>query len=190
MAETLTTDQKLEVLNDKLNLLLELNGNPYRNDKGRLVAQAGNFEVFHGKGVVKFSIMLPQRDEDGFVSKPGAILVDAAPTTGRKRPDGLPEYDWSRKVTFSLAPADIGQLVDPSKDGDIFLTHKDQRKDPPEFHKTFAFKPPTGNYNTHNLYISDKINGIEVFVPFTPGQLMQLQRLLLGAMPLLIGWPR
>jgi hypothetical protein len=190
MPQTLTVEDKLDILNEKLQLLLEIQGNPYHDERGRISVQAGSFEVFHGKGVIKVGIILPQRDDSGFVSKAGAVLIEAAPVTGQRRQDGLPEYDWTRKVTFSLNATDIGQLIDPSKDGDVFLTHKDQRKTPPEIHKTLSFKPPTGNYNTHNLYIEDKLKGIQVFVPFTPGQYIQFQRLLLVALPIIIGWPR
>lgn len=185
-----TVDQKLDILAQRLQALLELNGNPYYDERGQLKVQSGNFNVFHGKGVVKFSILLPQRDGNGFVSKEGGIFVEAAPTTGRKRPDGLPEYDWNQKITFGLNPTDIAQLVDPSNNGDVRLIHKDQRRDPPEFHKTFTFKPPSGNFNTHNLYVEDVLAGSKVFVPFTPGQYLEFQRLVLGALPLLIGWPR
>lgn len=187
---TLTTEELLQQLNGKLDAILEMNGNPYYDERGNLRLQCGNFEVFHGKGVIKFSVFLPRRDDNGFVSKDGAVFVEAAPAEG-KRPDGLPNYNWKKKVTFSLGPADIAQLVDPSKDDNVKLIHKDQANSQnPKFDKSFSVQPPQGNYNTFNLNVEDRLEQIRIFVPMSPGQYVQFQRLLLGTLPLLIGWPR
>jgi len=181
----------LEVINSKLDAILEINGNPYYDEDRNLRTQCGNFSVFHGKGVMKFSIFLPRRDKNGFVSKDGAVFVEAAPAQG-KRSDGLPDYNWDSKITFSLSPADISQILDPSKNDNVLLIHKDQQnKHNPRFDKSLSIKPPSGNYNTFNFNIKDNLSqNTPIFVPFSPGQYLQFHRLLLDTLPLLIGWPR
>jgi hypothetical protein len=181
-------DDKLNIINRKLTALLELLGNPYYDDDGKLKTKCGSFDIFHGKGVVKLTVLPATRNQAGFVVKEGCVLVEAAPTTGNKTQDGLPEYDWqqSKKITFAINSMDISRLIDPTVDSDVRLTHQDQAK-PPTFDKSFAIKPPSGGYNTYNIYVEDKIKGAKVFVPMTPGQYVQFQRLLLNALPIIIG---
>lgn len=182
--------QALRVINKKTDALLEMNGNPYYDQDGNLRVQSGNFNVFHGKGVLKASVFLPRRGSDGFVTKEGALFIEAANAKG-KRSDGLPDYDWDNKVTFSLGPADIAKLVDPTVDQPK-LFHKDQKnRDNPRFDKSLTISPPSGGYNTYNVNIEDRVAGSgRIFVPMDPGQYQMFQRLLLGSLPLLLGWPR
>lgn len=153
---------------------------------------SGTYAIFKGKGAAKFSLMNPRRGPartlrngdpaEGFIDKNGAILLEAAPVVG-KRSDGLPDVDWGQKITFAIGISDIAQLLDPKTEK---LVHK---KD--TVTKTLAFQPGTGQYaGTFNMYLNtfEGSNKQGVHVPFSAGEFAVLQRLLVSALPTLIGW--
>lgn len=155
---------------------------------------SGTFSVFKGKGAAKFILMYPQRgpvrtlrngdQAQGFVTKNGGVLLEAAPVVG-KRPDGLPNVDWSQKITFGIGVPDIAQLLDRSVDR---LFHKDPKDGTT---KTLEFKPGTGQYaGSMNMYLNQTKNGQKssVYVPFSEGEFGVLQRLLVAALPIMLGW--
>lgn len=157
-----------------------------------MIKTSGTYAIFKGKGAAKFSVMHPRRGPDrtlqsgalaeGFIAKNGAILLEAAPTKG-KRPDGLPDVDWSKKITFAIGVPDIANLLDPKTEK---LFHKIGNVT-----KTLSIQPGTGNYaGTFNLFLNSKegTNNQMVHVPFTAGEFAVLQRLLVSALPTLIGW--
>lgn len=153
---------------------------------------SGTYAVFKGNGAAKFTLMRPRHGEprklrsgemaEGFVTKNGAVLLEAAPTAG-KRPDGLPNVDWDRKITFAIGVPDVAQLLDPKTEK---LVHKTDTTT-----KTLAFQPGEGKYaGTYNMYLSayEGNNRQNVHVPFSAGEFAVLQRLLVSALPAMLSW--
>ena len=140
----------------------------------------GTFKIYKGKGAAQFSIIFPRGNDRGFVTKDGAVLLEAASSTGTND-SGLPEYDWSKKVTFALGVQDIINLVDPRTNNK--LIHKNG-----DLTKVFELKAGEGKYEgTYQLLLNDGVN--RVFVPVSGGEYMVLTRLLVGAINTLIAWP-
>jgi hypothetical protein len=157
-----------------------------------MIKTSGTYAIFKGKGAAKFSIMHPRRGPartlksgttaQGFIDKNGAILLEAAPTKG-KRTDGLPDVDWSQKITFAIGVPDIANLLDPKTEK---LFHKIGNVT-----KTLSIQPGTGGFaGTFNLYLNSKEGSQNqaVHVPLSAGEFSVLQRLLVSALPTLIGW--
>jgi hypothetical protein len=150
------------------------------------MAQSGTFAIFKGKGAAKFSQIGPTRNQNGWVKKNGAVLLEAAPAVGT-RPDGLPLYDWDQKISFAIGIQDITQLFDPKTDK---LFHK-STSGGFESTKTLKFVPGTGNYEgTYQMFLNqshDDQNN-KVFVPLSAGEYLVLQRLLISSVPMMLGW--
>lgn len=150
--------------------------------------KSGTFAVFKGTGAAKFSLIRPRRDQNGYISKNGAILLEAAPAVG-KRPDGLPNYDWKQKISFAIGVSDITQLLDPTTEK---LVHKTtDQKTQKDMTKTLNFKPGEGKYaGTYQMYLNTftPAGNQSVLVPLTQGEYMVLQRLLVSSVSTLIGW--
>ena len=155
---------------------------------------SGTFAIFKKKGAAKFIIMHPQRGPDrklkngltaqGFITKNGAILLEAAPTKGTSQ-DGLPIVNWDKKITFAIGVQDITQLLDPKT---TKLFHNNKAK---KITKSLNFAPGVGQYaGTMNMYLNQ--NGSQgerkVHVPLSAGEFAALQRLLVSTLPTLIGW--
>lgn len=140
--------------------------------------RSGEFALFKGKGAFKAKVILPKYSEKGFVAKDGAIILDIAPTDG-KSDLGLPNVDWSKKVTFALGVPDITILLDAEapkmihKIGDVT--------------KTLVFKPGVEKYEgTYMCNITDGTNSVSV--PFSGGEFNLFKRLCLDQVSRLIGW--
>jgi len=150
------------------------------------MAQSGTYAIFKGKGAAKFSQISPTRDDNGWVKKTGAILLEAAPAVG-KRPDGLPDYDWGQKISFAIGVQDVALLFDPKTDK---LFHQSSSGGF-ESTKTLKFVAGTGNFEgTYQMFLNQSYDGgnKKVFVPFSAGEFLVLQRLLLSSVPMMINW--
>ena len=146
------------------------------------IAKSGSLEIYKGKSAVKFSLIPPTRGEKGWIDRYGAILIEAASAKG-KRDDGLPDIDWSKKITFALQPNDISLLLDPSVTK--IVHEKDQKI------KTLSFIPGTEKYEgTMGLQLTE-VNGElsnRVFVGMSAGEYASFSILLKAALPILVGW--
>ena len=150
------------------------------------MAKSGTFAIFKGKGAAKFSQISARRNENGWVEKNGAVLLEAAPVVG-KRPDGLPNCDWNQKISFAIGVPDVCNLLetDPKKSR---LYHQNERSGTT---KSLQFVPGTGNYaGTYMMHLSEKSRDGEkkISVPFSAGEYMILQRLLVGSTQMMLGW--
>lgn len=144
-----------------------------------MVNKPGVLKFYKGVGAAAFKVLPPRYDRNGYMTKHGAILVEAAPCVKTQ------QWDWNQKITFAISVADICNIVDPdSSKWRIF--HKND-----ETNKVLEFKPGTGNYEgTWNMYLSQGQgpDRQSVMVPFSGGEHAILIRLLVSACPLLIGW--
>jgi len=146
----------------------------------------GEFAIFKKKGAAKFKPMHLRRDDRGFVSKPGAILLEMAPSVGT-REDGLPLYDWTKKITFAIGVPDIIKMLE---NGPKELTHQTSNASG-DITKKIKFVPGEGQYVGSWQMMGSTFTNTEknnVFVPISAGEWIVLQRLLLGTIPKLIGW--
>jgi hypothetical protein len=151
-----------------------------------VTAKTGTHSIFKGTGAAKFSMIPPRRDNRGFVTKNGAILLEAAPAEG-KRPNGLPNYDWSKKITFAIGVQDITSMVDPKTNKLIHQTTNGSQ----DITKTLQFAPGEGRHSgTYQMYLNTFAGNEKagVFVPLSQGEFLILQKLLVTAIPQLIGW--
>lgn len=139
----------------------------------------GVFKLYKNKGAVNFLIIPPKFDNNGWVTKPGAILLEAAPGLGKQ------QWDWDKKLTFAISLTDMCSLIDrdPAKRR-IFHEHN-------EAPKTLEFRPGEGQYaGTYMMQLSEGKGDSRktVMVPFSDGEYQIVIRLILAAAPLLINW--
>lgn len=143
---------------------------------------SGTYQIYKSKGAAQFSLMVPKFNEKGFVTREGAIFLEAAPGNGNK---DNPVWDWEQKVTFAIGLPDIAIMLDQTKDAPR-LVHDNQGTV-----KTLEFKPGTGNFEgTYLMSLSEgaKDGRRQVTVPLSNGEYNLLLRLFSGAAPLLINW--
>ncbi len=65
-----------------------------------------NYAVYKGKGALCVKI-IPPTWVGSEVKREGVVLFELAPATGAAR-----EYDWTRKLTFSLDVTECGEWLD------------------------------------------------------------------------------
>lgn len=146
--------------------------------------RSGSFEIFKKGGATKISLFLPSRNNAGYVSKDGAVYVEAAPSKGT-RPDGLPDIDWkTQKVVFALGQNDIAQLLG---NPEASLVHS---KD--GVSKTLKFIAGKEKYaGTYLMNLNQREEGkdeMKVSVAFSAGEFAALGVLLKAALPIILGW--
>lgn len=157
--------------------------------EARFFSKSGSFDIFSGQGAFKLYVMAPRRDAQNYIEKEGAILIEAAPASG-KTPEGLPIYNWdkSAKMTFALGMQDIEALLEDRDVAKLF--HKDQRNlSNPAFDKSLIVSAPSPSFDKWKLVLSDKVQNKSVTVIASEGKILILKRLLIAAVPYLIGWP-
>jgi hypothetical protein len=149
------------------------------------MSRSGTFAIFKGKGAAKFTQIPPSRDDKGWVSKNGAVLLEVAPVVG-KRDDGLPLCDWEQKITFAISVQDVTQLLDP-KTNKIFHKKEDGGN---SIVKTLQFTPGQGDYEgTFMMQVSEKSQTQKsISVPFTAGEHKVLMKLLVDSVSMMLGW--
>lgn len=152
------------------------------------MSRPGTLAIFKNKGAAKFTQLPVRFNNNGWVDKNGAVLLECAPVVGT-RSDGLPECDWNQKISFAIGVPDICQIVDPTKVA-VKLFHK-RSIGGTEVTKTLQFVPGTGKYEgTCQLYLSIKGDGADrqIFVPLSGGEYLVLLRLLVGSVPWMLNW--
>lgn len=143
----------------------------------------GIYPVYKKSAAAQFALILPTFNEKGWIERPGAVLVEAAPATGNTNGDN-PEYAWNQKITFSIGVGDLNFLFqDPAK----ALIHQWKGST-----KSLRFQPGEGKYEgTWMMYLSEKDDqGVEkkTAVSLTSGEMFSLQLLLKAALPRMLGW--
>lgn len=139
---------------------------------------AASFNIYKKSAAAQFSLLPPRRDENGRVSKNGAILVEMAPSVGDKA------YDWKgKKLTFAFGMNDLVQFFDDpnSQKWGQFLHDNDGQI------KKLSITHGEGKYEgTYMMGISSGDNRISVSL--SGGEFAVLQRLFAAALPKLLGW--
>lgn len=149
----------------------------------KIIEKTGSFNVYKSFGCAQFSLIPPRRNEKGWITNNGAVLVEAAPGNGDKN---NPSWDWNQKITFAIGVADICNLFDTVNPKASRLYHQHEGAS-----KTLQFVPGEGKYEgTFMLNISESKNGDnkKITVPFTNGEYRVVMGLLTKATPSLIGW--
>lgn len=137
-----------------------------------------SFNIYKRSAAAQFSLLPPRRDENGRISKTGAVLLEMAPSQGEK------SYAWkTSKLTFAFGINDITQFFDDPnspKWGSFFhqndgtnkklqITHGEGR-----YEGTFMMSLSSGE---------DRIS-----VSLSAGEFQVLGRLFTAALPKILGW--
>lgn len=149
------------------------------------MSRSGQFKVYKNTGAAQFSLIGCRRDERGFVTREGAVLVEVTKCNGKDK-DGNILADWGNKISFAINMADICNLMDEYNEraGRLFHNYKGNIK-------TLEFRPGTGEYEgTYMLQVNEGgKGGNSVSVPLTNGEYNMIMTLLVrAAAPQLIGW--
>tara|TARA_Y100001973_G_C5074320_1_gene269178 strand:- start:61 stop:492 length:432 start_codon:yes stop_codon:yes gene_type:complete len=139
---------------------------------------SASFSIYKKKAAAQFSLLPPRRDDNGRISKTGAILLEMAPSQGEK------SYAWkTSKLTFAFGINDITQFFDdPSspKWGNFF--HQNDGTN-----KKLQISHGEGRYEgTFMMSLSSGEDRISVSL--TAGEFQVLGRLFTAALPKILGW--
>jgi len=139
---------------------------------------AASFNIYKKSAAAQFSLLPPRRDENGRVSKNGAVLVEMAPSIGEKT------YDWkNKKLTFAFGVNDLVQFFDDPSSGKwgSFLHDNDGQI------KKLTITPGEGKYQgTYMMGISS--GDVRVSVSLSAGEFHTMGRLFNFALPKILGW--
>lgn len=145
------------------------------------MARSGIYSIYKKLGQAQFSFIPPTRDpEKGFVVRDGAIFIEAAPGANN-------EWDWSKKIRFSLSLADLAILFE-DLDNPKKLIHKIEDAN---IIKTLEFTPGQDKYaGTYMMKLSHKSDDINlsVMVPLSSGEFQILIRMIQNMLPYMVGW--
>lgn len=140
-----------------------------------------SYNIYKRKAAAQFSLLPPRRDDNGRITKTGAILLEMAPSQGEK------SYAWkSSKLTFAFGINDITQFFDDpnspngQKWGNFF--HQNDG-----VVKRLQISHGEGKYEgTFMMALSagdDKVS-----ISLSSGEFQVLGRLFNAALPKMLGW--
>ena len=137
-----------------------------------------SFNIYKKSGAAQFTVLPPRRDENGRISKVGAILLEMAPSQGDK------SYDWrNQKVTFAFGINDLCMFFDdPNKQGWGSFFHVNDSTN-----KKLVFTHGEGKYEG-TFMMSLNVGDNRVTVSLTAGEFNVLGRLFSSALPIILGW--
>ena len=137
----------------------------------------GQVKFYKASGAAQFSILPPRTTPDGYMEKEGAILLEVAPGTGRGRDLS---WDWSRKITFAISPADIMAMMD-QEEPDLFHQSKGVPK---------KLRVQLGKNSGWFLSIAmgKGDSRVNVSLPLTDGEWAMMRKSFVQMFPYLIGW--
>ncbi|MAH45918.1 hypothetical protein CMI37_08805 [Candidatus Pacearchaeota archaeon] len=137
-----------------------------------------SFNIYKKSAAAQFTLLPPRRDDNGRISKNGAILLEMAPSVGEK------SYDWkNKKVTFAFGINDLTSFFDdPNSDkwGSFFHVND-------QTNKRLTFSPGEGKY-AGTFMLSLAMGDDRVSISLTGGEFNVLGRLFSSALPHLLGW--
>lgn len=137
-----------------------------------------SFNIYKKSAAAQFTLLPPRRDENGRISKAGAILLEMAPSAGEK------SYDWkNNKITFAFGVNDLTQFFDDpssSKWGNFFHDNDGTTK-------KLTITHGEGKYEgTYMMGLSS--GDSRVSVSLSGGEFHVLTRLFAAALPKILGW--
>jgi hypothetical protein len=137
-----------------------------------------SFNIYKRSAAAQFTLLPPRRDDNGRISKNGAVLLEMAPSSG------VTTYDWrNKKVTFAFSINDLCLFFDdPNTDkwGSFFHVND-------QTNKKLVFSHGEGKY-TGTYMLSLSAGDERVSVSLTGGEFNVLGRLFSAAIPSLLGW--
>lgn len=156
---------------------------------------AENIAFYRTKTAFQFSLINAQFDDKGFVSKTGALLINAANGNNKK-------FDWSKKISFALGQGDIPQLLQgmyiSNHQGDInvSLVHDPGAggSDKGKITKTLKLKAgeqrnAKDKTKTYGLALTET-NKDPVYMYMSQGELVLLEEVIKAAIPFIYGFKR
>lgn len=143
----------------------------------------GTFPIYKKIAAAQFTFLPPRRDDNGRISKNGAVLLEVAKSAGEKK------YQWSEKISFAIGMSDICNILD-NPDNPPRLVHSMPGSDTV---KSLELQPGEGRYaGTYMLKLSEnnKKANVSKFisVPIAAGEYQMMMRLLMHASPHIVGW--
>ena len=139
----------------------------------------GQLKFYKAGGAAQFRLIPPRVNEEGYLKKEGAVLLEAAPGTGRGRDLS---WDWSKKITFAISTADIMQMFN-GENVDIF--HQSE-----ETPKKLMVVPGKDSGWFMTLAEGKGSDRHSVSVALTEGEWKVLRATLLNMASYLCGWER
>ena len=136
-----------------------------------------SFNIYKKSAAAQFTLLPPRRDDNGRISKTGAVLLEMAPAQGEK------SYDWRSKITFAFGINDMTQFFDDpssSKWGNFF--HQNDGTN-----KKLQLTPGEGRYEG-TFMMSLSSGESHVSVSLSAGEFQVLGRLFSAALPRMLGW--
>ena len=137
-----------------------------------------SYNIYKKSAAAQFTLLPPRRDDNGRVSKSGAVLLEMAPAQGEK------SYDWkNQKLTFAFGINDLTQFFDdPSSDRWGSFFHQNDGTN-----KKLTITHGEGRYQgTYMMGLSSGDNRISVSL--SQGEFQVLGRLFTAALPSILGW--
>ncbi len=137
-----------------------------------------SFNIYKRSAAAQFTLLSPRRDENGRITKPGAILLEVAPSLKEK------SYDWKNaKLTFAFGINDLTQFFDDpnsSKWGSFFHDNDGTTK-------KLSITHGEGKYE--GTYMMSLTSGdSRVSISLSGGEFHVLTRLFASALPKILGW--
>lgn len=138
---------------------------------------AGTYSIYKKSAAAQFTLLPVRRDENGRVTKNGAVLAEFSKAIGEKT------YDWKSKITFAFGMNDLCQFFDSDNPGKFI--HKTETST-----KILEFTPGEGRYEgTFMLRISESgETKNSVSISLSAGEFVILSRLFAYAIPKMIAW--
>ena len=139
---------------------------------------ATSYNIYKKSAAAQFTLLPPRVDENGRISKTGAILLEMAPSLGEK------SYDWkNQKLSFAFGINDLNLFFDDpssSKWGSFF--HQNDG-----VNKKLQITPGEGRYEG-TFMMSLSSGESRVSVSLSAGEFQVLGRLFTAALPRILGW--
>ena len=137
-----------------------------------------SFNIYKKSAAAQINLLPPRKDDNGRISKAGAVLLEMAPAQGEK------SYDWKNsKLTFAFGMNDLVQFFDdPSSPRWGSFFHQNGG-----VNKKLTISHGEGRYEgTFMMSLSSGEDRISI--PLTGGEFQVLGRLFTAALPKMIGW--
>ena len=134
----------------------------------------GQLKFYKGSGALQCRVIPPRFTDKGFLDKEGALLLEAAPSSGKQ------QWDWSKKVTFAVGVADIAAIFNNNEKVDIFHSAD-------SVPKKLIVEPGQQSGWFLTLAAGQKESRLSVRVPLTDGEWEILKSVMKTLVPTLCG---
>lgn len=136
-----------------------------------------SFDIYKRKAAAQFVLLPPRKDDNGRIQKPGAVLLEMAPSKGEK------SYDWQNKINFAFGISDLTQFFDDPtspKWGNFYHDNDGTGK-------KLTITPGEGKF-AGTFMMSLSSGESRITVSLSGGEFQVLGRLFTAALPKILGW--